>query len=193
MDFLPDACKCKRISIHAPRGGSDLVQHVVCDLQPDFNPRSPRGERPIIQYDGRLYRVISIHAPRGGSDGVTTPDARLQRPITIHAPRGGSDGTSSTNSKLLTATFQSTLPAGGATYIRGPPERKLEISIHAPRGGSDAGTTGSTPYLLISIHAPRGGSDSRESSIYLVQHYISIHAPRGGSDFDLVKGTSMAL
>ena len=35
-----------RISIHAPREGSDRVAGVGLGLQADFNPRSPRGERP---------------------------------------------------------------------------------------------------------------------------------------------------
>ena len=56
------------ISIHAPRGGSDIVKH-------------------------RLYffRTISIHAPRGGSDPFPFLVVWSENPISIHAPRGGSD------------------------------------------------------------------------------------------------------
>ena len=35
------------ISIHAPRGGSDLLIFSTFDTQNYFNPRSPWGERPI--------------------------------------------------------------------------------------------------------------------------------------------------
>ena len=58
-------------------------------------------------------------------------------------------------------TFQSTLPAWGATsmafkYINpGYP-----ISIHAPRMGSDVRAPAYSTSLPISIHAPRMGSDS---------------------------------
>ena len=55
------------ISIHAPRGGSDV--------------KSP---------DARLQDPISIHAPRGGSDPYFIPTG-VARLISIHAPRGGSD------------------------------------------------------------------------------------------------------
>ena len=56
------------ISIHAPRMGSDLGHHGPLHQQPNFNPRSPDGERPCVLR--ALCRVleISIHAPRMGSD-----------------------------------------------------------------------------------------------------------------------------
>ena len=56
------------ISIHAPRGGSDLdlVENVLENH--DFNPRSPWGERHSVKYIGDIDWGISIHAPRGGSD-----------------------------------------------------------------------------------------------------------------------------
>ena len=40
LPFLFDA-----ISIHAPRTGSDAVNHVSLSIQRYFNPRSPHGER----------------------------------------------------------------------------------------------------------------------------------------------------
>ena len=78
------------ISIHAPRTGSDLALDIDDDV--DF---------------------ISIHAPRTGSD-LTYSTSPAIRKISIHAPRTGSD----TASLLATdgvITFQSTLPARGAT------------------------------------------------------------------------------
>ena len=56
-----------RISIHAPREGSD------------------GGKKSIMHYSS-----ISIHAPREGSDHAG-PSAGLRRHISIHAPREGSD------------------------------------------------------------------------------------------------------
>ena len=147
--------------------------------------------------------VISIHAPRGGSDGNHSADPTDRRRISIHAPRGGSD-------RVLSQgfgdqiPFQSTLPVGGATAMRGDERDVLHISIHAPRGGSDSGCDFTQPMQSISIHAPRGGSDGgfdshifpplnfnprspwgeRLSKIRMAQRVgtISIHAPRGGSD-----------
>ena len=60
-----------RISIHAPRVGSDIGDGIL----------------------GLVCR-ISIHAPRVGSDCVDE-DGQLEPPISIHAPRVGSDPGSS--------------------------------------------------------------------------------------------------
>ena len=56
------------ISIHAPRTGSDLIQYRIAFAKCNFNPRSPHGERPPNScYSIRAF-FISIHAPRTGSD-----------------------------------------------------------------------------------------------------------------------------
>ena len=78
-------------------------------------------------------------------------------------------------------TFQSTLPARGATY------HKLRLAF---RGGfqSTLPARGATGKALmdrvnsgISIHAPRTGSDVYNAQLLIIQA-ISIHAPRTGSD-----------
>ena len=58
----------KMISIHAPRGGSDVSVPLLLVGLMDFYPRSPWGERhfSITLFPPPLN--ISIHAPRGGSD-----------------------------------------------------------------------------------------------------------------------------
>ena len=172
-----------RISIHAPRRGSDATNHGSCfpssfqstlpargatwyrdatrTDEGDFNPRSPHGER-------------HCKAPR-------------------LSPRG---------------TFQSTLPARGATPRRVAGNRIVSISIHAPRTGSDARTSAAIPDVPISIHAPRTGSDTTADRWFAffpafqstlpargatcsgcsrpIQPEISIHAPRTGSDQRIV-------
>ena len=80
-----------KVSIHAPRGGSDLVSWLLvwlpfwfqstlpvggatsdgCQVVPvpcGFNPRSPWGERQAYGMDAATAYQVSIHAPRGGSD-----------------------------------------------------------------------------------------------------------------------------
>ena len=56
-------------------------------------------------------------------------------------------------------TFQSTLPAWGATKRWHGAGLPLAISIHAPRMGSDAQSGSAGQLTKISIHAPRMGSD----------------------------------
>ncbi len=101
----------------------------------DFNPRSPRGERPGPQGGPGRPGSISIHAPREGSDSKS--DGRADhRPISIHAPREGSDN-GQTTIGYGCSQFQSTLPARGATLAIAHHIRPQQISIHAPREGSD--------------------------------------------------------
>ena len=57
-----------RISIHAPREGSDTRKRAVIIGRANFYPRSPRGERLVQGRDVRKVPLISIHAPREGSD-----------------------------------------------------------------------------------------------------------------------------
>ena len=83
----------RKISIHAPRTGSDMgrVGDSICAH--DFNPRSPHGERPGKLLTAMIYTLrISIHAPRTGSDRPSA-SAHQERDL----------------------IFQSTLPARGAT------------------------------------------------------------------------------
>ena len=50
----------------------------------NFNPRSPRGERPKAARDEEIAALISIHAPREGSD---TMCKGLPRPLGDFNPR----------------------------------------------------------------------------------------------------------
>ena len=123
-----------------------------------FNPRSPHGERHSSAPANTSPPGISIHAPRTGSDytALLPPSSQW---ISIHAPRTGSDVRNlalrsgfeiisihapRTGSDLADAdveeealTFQSTLPARGATGRDPLIQAELAISIHAPRTGSD--------------------------------------------------------
>jgi len=104
------------ISIHAPRGGSDvtsLLQHLVDGV---FQSTLPVGGATETVINRSLLRAISIHAPRGGSDWPTPWVCNVAFYISIHAPRGGSDN---------------------LTKVR---RMDTQISIHAPRGGSDEQT-----------------------------------------------------
>ena len=66
----------------------------------------------------RCDSIISIHAPRTGSDIVSLRDSSLGKVISIHAPRTGSDSCFPICWNCF-RTFQSTLPARGATIREG--------------------------------------------------------------------------
>ena len=147
-----------RISIHAPRAGSDGQRARGRGTPSYFNPCSPCGERlehgvfpqsafrfqsmlPVRGATGQRESVqagkgISIHAPRAGSD---FPLAEWDR--TIHnfnpcSPCG--ERLWADVRKAIPDAFQSMLPVRGATYALKPLHLMATISIHAPRAGSDS-------------------------------------------------------
>ena len=79
-----------QISIHAPREGSDRTQSVKLIARSNFYPRSPRGERQGAVTYTDPAEGISIHAPREGSD-LFPLLCLYYIIISIHAPREGSD------------------------------------------------------------------------------------------------------
>ena len=60
----------RKISIHAPRVGSDPGSSGDVNDKLYFNPRSPCGERPGAKIKISRFKEISIHAPRVGSDST---------------------------------------------------------------------------------------------------------------------------
>ena len=78
------------ISIHAPRGGSDLCCYIIPVPIRNFNPRSPWGERHTWKMPMALSTLFQSTLPVGGATIFIT----LNLPILV---------------------FQSTLPVGGAT------------------------------------------------------------------------------
>ena len=170
------------ISIHAPRVGSDSPVTTSTGCSPDFNPRSPCGERRGEH-----------HIPRHPALDFNPRSPCGERP----GPRLRHDGGR--------PIFQSTLPVWGATSSSLPFRPRPPISIHAPRVGSDVrdyfklqrhykfqstlpvwGATPSslTALLLRSYFNPRSPCGERlvHAPIVLSIQAISIHAPRVGSD-----------
>ena len=170
-----------RISIHAPRVGSDESLRFLRQANQSFLSTLPAwGATVYISVVGYSY-YISIHAPRVGSD-VWQGWRRQWRRISIHAPRVGSDSLTGFYPNPEDQ-FLSTLPAWGATLTDDVSSGGKIISIHAPRVGSDI------PHFAvenrldnISIHAPRVGSDRIQDAMTGPVADISIHAPRVGSD-----------
>ena len=161
-----------------PVGGATGKESIQVCNYPDFNPRSPWGERrqrrELFCPQGR----ISIHAPRGGSDMCDNGPKLHCIHFNPRSPWG----------ERLTITlpyppfpaFQSTLPVGGATAGTHDNAHKGQISIHAPRGGERPRYfyifSSSAP---ISIHAPRGGSDHSRYQSYRYHHDFNPRSPWG--------------
>ena len=160
-DLIEPCHEATHISIHAPRAGSDdqraymdvsgnefqstlpvrgatAIGTILLSMAINFNPRSPCGERPVIETDKTEISAISIHAPRAGSDlprpvcGISP--LTFQSTLPVRGATGQSYGTSSTptdfnprspcgerldtvSSIFATLQFQSTLPVRGATIL----------------------------------------------------------------------------
>ena len=193
-----------KISIHAPRTGSDRAASRSAFSSSNFNPRSPHGERPVVPAAGDCITFkfqstlpargatnrrqgrhedlqISIHAPRTGSDLLCSLCRRFVA-ISIHAPRTGSDAIFSAVA-FSSSPFQSTLPARGATApFAGCATSRGYFNPRSPHGERHSRRAVAAPQAAISIHAPRTGSD-RAQLVRADGHLtISIHAPRTGSD-----------
>ena len=96
-----------------PARGATSFRRSFRHLIPHFNPRSPRGERP--RASGCTLPAIAHFNPR--------------------SPRG--ERRTSPLSSRRVKSFQSTLPARGATILTATNIVNPPISIHAPREGSD--------------------------------------------------------
>ena len=124
-----------RISIHAPRVGSDLSDKQLGHLPQDFNPRSPCGERPPRRRYGVFSRPFQSTLPVWGA---TTEHFILERfpdDFNPRSPCGERLGV--VVSSAASMIFQSTLPVWGATRGCKCDHAAARISIHAPRVGSD--------------------------------------------------------
>ena len=84
-------------------------------------------------------------------------------------------------------TFQSTLPARGATMRSGCGKQdEFYFNPRSPRGERQALYRLLQIALCISIHAPREGSDVISHALSRPIRVISIHAPREGSDLNFL-------
>ena len=124
----------QRISIHASRGGSDAIHLVKRSSITNFNPRFPRGKRPVRR---RLFPSV----------------------VGFQSTLPAGEATPSTSIKVATMGFQSTLPAGEATQLRCIQYRYLRFQSTLPAGEATSGDPSATFPPQISIHASRGGSD----------------------------------
>ena len=193
----------RRISIHAPRTGSDPKFFASARRAPDFNPRSPHGERLLTaQLPEEGHKNFNPRSPHGERHGRISNPAN--RPvISIHAPRTGSDQEGWRNLWNRRPYFNPRSPHGERRSIAAK-DFVDAISIHAPRTGSDLrrpawrmcqsyfnprSPHGERPTMRrLSRGAqnfnPRSphGERPRYEAMTAEQREISIHAPRTGSD-----------
>ena len=101
------------ISIHAPRGGSDVSLLLLMRMCRKFQSTLPVGGATLVKHSLFTNVSISIHAPRGGSDASTRLTVSGVSHFNPRSPWGERRGMWLMHWPLI--LFQSTLPVGGAT------------------------------------------------------------------------------
>ena len=142
-----------------PVGGATGLPAGLISRSPNFNPRSPWGERLDLALPCSVIRTFQSTLPVGGA---TSQCPRRGRPsghfnprspwgerrleLALFLPEGYFNPRSPWGERRLSSRvvkpvpiFQSTLPVGGATIAEQRDGAQAVISIHAPRGGSDQG------------------------------------------------------
>ena len=125
-----------RISIHAPRAGSDPTSKKSLGVILYFNPRSPCGERRRATRWQRSTARFQSTLPVRGATRIWTVCHRC-----------------------VSADFNPRSPCGERLCSWRLSLQRAGISIHAPRAGSDGNKPHCRTLGTISIHAPRAGSD----------------------------------
>ena len=97
-----------------------------------FNPRSPRGERQLDKLPSLAVNRFNPRSPRGerpASGSFSGGKITFQSTLPARGATWAADGT------VIGTLFQSTLPARGATYPLARHERELgRFNPRSPRG-----------------------------------------------------------
>ena len=167
------------ISIHAPREGSDHLNHDEDKEAVEFQSTLPAKRATALASRYADSRDISIHAPREGSDKRGAALADHGNNFNPRSPWEERQGT--TEQQYIEFEFQSTLPVGGATGEKARMMSEWEFQSTLPAGGATNGLRQGGVVSQFQSTLPAGGATITDL-INVVIFRISIHAPRGGSD-----------
>ena len=166
-----------RISIHAPREGSDSYHGDGVRVKGPFQSTLPARGATVRDTSPTSLAIISIHAPREGSD-VPALGLLSSFCISIHAPREGSDHMHNLDF-LHTANFNPRSPRGERPSAPPTPRAPEDFNPRSPRGERRSRDSAPSRGLRISIHAPREGSDSAMPEIRTPAGHFNPRSPRG--------------
>jgi len=190
-----------RVSIHAPRVGSDRQLRLLRQRAFGFNPRPPSGERPFTcpntnasccfnprPPSGERLKTVSVYKQNTGFNPRPPSGERL-KVVTYDAVYGKFQSTppewgatTATQSQLKFYQFQSTPPEWGATRQDIRIQVLSHVSIHAPRVGSDNASVKLVKYDTCFNPRPPSGERHASTAALWLSLAVSIHAPRVGSD-----------
>ncbi len=132
---------------------------------PDFNPHSPRGERPRTGAQRAPGQYFNPHSPRG--ERLLLPDSSFIH-FTFQPTLPSRGATPSSDNSMAISLFQPTLPSRGATLQICANCTANIISTHTPLAGSDKNPgTEKSPVTYFNPHSPRGERHSAPPSFVL--------------------------
>ena len=159
------------------RGATAWRRFSVSSLS-GFNPRSPRGERPIFVASCFVIPKFQSTLPTRGATCLCRILCAVFSLVSIHAPHAGSDAMFSV-AVSGSVGFQSTLPTRGATQTAFFVFKPTSVSIHAPHAGSDPKICSlCIKYISFNPRSPRG---ERLTSRHRPQRSVGFNprSPRG--------------
>ena len=171
------------VSIHAPRAGCDKQRPRQGLIVSRFNPRTPRGVRPLCSSAPCASVVFqSTHPARGATHHHLCTDH--QEGVSIHAPRAGCDISAKEQSNVR-SSFNPRTPRGvrlPEALHRAPSERSFQ-STHPARGATHQKAPESTDRTCFNPRTPRGvrRQTPRKVQDRLLQ-FQSTHPARGATN-----------
>ena len=169
-----------RISIHAPRAGCDVRSDAYARSHQDFNPRTPCG----VRLDpARISCFCANFNPRTPC-GVRPHQSTTAHKMGDFNPRTPC-GVRLIVSKVDTGgePFQSTYPVRGATAGHSRRWKPCRFQSTYPVRGAARNTCNRLQGVRISIHVPRAGCDyaSGDRSLTVKQTFQSTYPVRGAT------------
>ena len=152
----PDDDPGQRISIHAPRVGSDIYNAFYARMRNYFNPRSPCGERQYWNAFLIPLRLFQSTLPVWGATSDFETEERVYKFQSTLPVWGATQFCTTANSAMA---FQSTLPVWGATIMQQTALMRFGFQSTLPVWGATLQYNAVVHLAFISIHAPRVGSD----------------------------------
>ena len=153
-----DKRSVSRISIHAPRMGSDSIRITDASVNELFQSTLPAWGATFVPYRLLWKHWISIHAPRMGSDPRRKMLSLIPHYFNPRSPHG--ERPDAERYDILKAHFNPRSPHG---------ERLYDGTVY--------------DVSCISIHAPRMGSDGLLLSLRLAKCYFNPRSPHGERPF----------
>ena len=175
-----------RISIHAPRTGSDLSRNAFWICAKNFNPRSPHGERQTGSENHLRDTTFQSTLPARGATGANVGNMRTSKKFQSTLPARGATASCSAES-CLPRYFNPRSPHGERPQNQAAGLRLGNFNPRSPHGER---LTGSRYFSFSAYFNPRSphGERQRHHVGLMHKHHFNPRSPHGERQFHTVLG-----